>query len=147
MKIIILCCLIMAIGFSSYSQKKNPNIEGAWKQVYHQTITGKKIVVDFPGKSDVDAVKIWSGNRFMFVVREKIDTTVTDGYGTGTYTLEGNRYEENIKILSYKPWEGTSIKMLLEIKNDTLIQTYPVDEKGQMNKEWTIIEKYVRIKK
>jgi len=147
MKAIILCCLIITIGFPSYSQKKSLNIEGAWKQVHHQTITGKSVVVDFPGKSDVDAVKIWSGNRFMFVVREKIDTTVTDGYGTGTYTLEGNKYEENINILSYKPWEGTTIKMILEIKKDTLIQTYPVDDKGQMNKDWAIIEKYVRIKK
>jgi hypothetical protein len=35
--------------------------------------------------------------------------------------------------------------MEIEMKNDTLIQTYPVDDKGQMDKEWAWIEKYVRI--
>jgi CTP-dependent riboflavin kinase len=146
MKTRLLCIIMIIFSLCAYSQKEKPNIEGAWKQVYHQTITGNSVVVDFPGKSEVNAIKIWSGDHFMFVVREKVDTTVTDGYGVGTYTLTGNRYEEHIKILSYKPWEGTTIKMLLEIKNDTLIQSYPVDEKGKMNEEWAIIEKYVRIK-
>jgi hypothetical protein len=36
--------------------------------------------------------------------------------------------------------------MLIEIKNDTLIQTYPVDDNGKMEKDWAWIEKYVRIK-
>jgi hypothetical protein len=147
MKTILLCCLMIMSGIFAYGQRKTLNIEGAWKQVHHQTITGNSVVVDFPGKSEVDAIKIWSGDHFMFVVREKADTNVTDGYGVGTYTLVGNRYEEHIRILSYKPWEGTTIKMLLEIKNDTLIQSYPVDDKGKMNKEWAVIEKYVRINK
>ena len=91
--------------------------------------------------------KIWSGNHWMFVARMKTDTVVKDGYGMGTYTLEGSRYEENIKILEYKGWEGKTIKMTLEMKNDTLVQTYPVDDKGQMEKDWACIEKYVRINK
>jgi hypothetical protein len=82
----------------------------------------------------------------MFVARIKTDTTVEDGYGVGTFKLQGNRYEETITYLSYKPWEGKTIKMTLEIKNDTLIQKYPVDENGQLEKEWSNIEKYVRIK-
>jgi len=31
--------------------------------------------------------------------------------------------------LLHKPWEGKTIKMTLEMKNDTITQTYPVDEK------------------
>ncbi|MEI7526719.1 MAG: hypothetical protein WCJ95_20390 [Mariniphaga sp.] len=146
MKKIFLCCLLITLSIFVYSQKKNPSIDGTWKLVEFRTVTGSSQVIDFPGKNYMDITKIWSGNHFMCVGRTKVDTTVSDMYGTGTYKLEGNRYEENVKLLFYKPWEGQTIKMLLEIKNDTLIQTYPVDAKGQMEKEaW--IEKYIRVKK
>jgi hypothetical protein len=115
--------------------------------VQYQTINGDKAVVNFPGKSNIDITKIWSGSTCMGVGRIKEDTTVTDMYFLGTYKLAGNKYEENVKYLSYKPWEGKTIKMTLEMKNDTLIQTYPVDDNGKMEKDWAWIEKYVRIKK
>ena len=146
MKTILLCCLMIVLSMSA-CQKKSLNIEGAWKLVQYQTLKENSAVVDFPGKNDMDMTKIWSGNHFMCVGRNKIDTTITDIYGLGTYKLEGNRYEENIKFLFYKPWEGKTIKMILEIKNDTLIQTYPVDDKGEPDKDGAAIEKYIRIKK
>ena len=144
---ILFCCLIITLGFGSCSQKKSLNIEGAWKLVQLQTIKGNSAVIDFPGKSDMDIIKIWSGDHFMSVGRVKTDTTVWDLYGSGTFKQEGNKYEENVKVLFYKEWEGKTIKMLLEIKNDTLTQTFPVDENGKMEKEYANIEKYVRIKK
>ena len=147
MKTKFLCLLIIAFSISSYGQKKSPNIEGAWKIVQSQTINGSKSVIDFPGKKVVDETKIWSGNNFMFIVRVKTDTLVEDFYGVGTYKLQGNRYEENIRIMNYKPWEGKTIKMTLEIKNDTLIQSFPVDDNGKMDKDWAWIEKYIKIKK
>jgi len=143
---ILFCCLIITLGFGSCSQKKSLNIEGAWKLVQLQTIKGDSAVIDFPGKSDMDIIKIWSGNHFMSVGRVKTDTTVWDLYGSGTFKRDGNKYEENVKVLFYKDWEGKTIKMLLEIKNDTLTQTFPVDENGKMEKEYANIEKYVRIK-
>jgi hypothetical protein len=147
MKTILLCCLMITLGFCSCSQKKSLNIEGAWKLVQLQSVKGNFAVIDFPGKNDMDIIKIWSGNHFMSVGRVKTDTTVWDLYGSGTYKLEGNRYEENVKVLFYKEWEGKTIKMLLEMKNDTLIQTYPVDDNGRMEKNGSAIEKYVRIQK
>ena len=137
------------IGLCVYacSQKKSFNIEGVWKMVQSQTINENKSVIDFPGKKIVDETKIWSGNNFMFIARAKTDTIIEDVYGVGTYKLQGNTYEENIRIMNYKPWEGKTIKMTLEIKNDTLIQTFPVDDKGQMDKNWAWIEKYIQIKK
>ena len=147
MKAILLCCLIITIVFCSCSQKKTPEIEGAWKLVQYQTVKGNSAVVDFPGNNEMDLTKIWSGDHFMCIGRIKIDTTISDMYGLGTFNLDGNRYEENVRILFYKEWEGKTIKMTLEIKNDTLTQTYPVDYKGQMDKNWAWIEKYVRIKK
>ena len=146
MKTRLLCCLVIAISMCA-CQKKSLNIEGAWRQVESQTIKGNSTVIEFPGKTNVDDIKIWSGNHFMFVARIKTDTTVEDMYGVGTFKLEGNKYEENLQIINYKPWEGKTIKMLLEMKNDTLIQTFPVDDKGQMDKDWAVIEKYIRRKK
>jgi hypothetical protein len=147
MKTKLICLFMIAYSLSAYCQKKSPNLEGAWKMVQYQTINGDKAVVNFPGKSDIDITKIWSGNTCMGVGRIKEDTTVTDMYFLGTYKLAGNKYEENVRYLFYKPWEGKTIKMTMEMKNDTLIQTYPVDDKGQMEKDWAWIEKYVRIKK
>ncbi|NVO19530.1 MAG: hypothetical protein HXX13_07510 [Bacteroidetes bacterium] len=142
----LICFLLILLSFTACNQKKAISIEGAWRQIEHKTFTGDSVVIDFPGKSEVDAIKIWSGNRFMFVARVKTDTVVEENYGTGTFKLEGNRYEENINILGYKPWEGKTIKMTLEIRNDTLIQTYPVDDNGVKEKEWACIEKYLRLK-
>jgi hypothetical protein len=146
MKTILLYCLIVALGFSSCSQKESSKVEGAWKLVHSQTFTGDSTFVNFPGKSDIDMTKIWTENHWMFVARVKTDTVVKDEYGMGTYTLEGNKYEESIKILEYKGWEGKTIKMTMEMKNDTLFQTYPVDDKGRMETEWACVEKYVRVK-
>jgi hypothetical protein len=146
MKTKFVCFLMIAFSISAYCQQKSPNIKGTWKLVQYQTINGNSVINEFPGKSVMDMTKIWTDTHFMAVGRTKIDTTVSDGYALGTYKLEGNRYEEDVKILFYKPWEGKKIKMLLDLKNDTLIQTYPVDDKGKMDKDWAWIEKYVRVK-
>lgn len=147
MKTRLLCFFLIAFSITAHSQEKSLNIQGAWKLVQSQTVTGDKAVIDFPGKYDIDGTKIWSGNHFMFVTRTKIDTTVMDWYGIGTYKVNGNKYEENVRLINYPQWEGTTIKMLLTMKNDTLIQTYPVDDKGQMDKKGATIEKYIKIKK
>ncbi|MDP2335850.1 MAG: hypothetical protein Q8N05_05285 [Bacteroidota bacterium] len=146
MKLNLIYCLMIALTIGGCSQPKSSKIEGTWKLVEYRTIRGLSVVIDFPGKSDIDVTKIWSGNHFMCVGRSRIkaDTTVTDWFGLGTYKLDGNKYEEKVSILFYKPWEGTTIKMKMEMKNDTLIVNYPVDDKGQMDKDWAWIEKYVR---
>ena len=130
----------------SCSQKKNLNMEGAWKIVQIQSITGDKVVTDFPGKDEVDVVKIWSGNHFMEVGRLKSDTIVTNDYAYGTFKLDGTSYEEHVKYHFYKPYEGTTVKLSLVFRNDTLIQTYPVDDKGQPDKNGAWVEKYIKIK-
>ncbi len=146
MKKKLLCLFFIAFSISAHCQKKSLNIEGAWKLVYYETINGDKPGIEFPGKSDWDVTKIWYGNQSIGVGVIKEDTTVTDFYGAGTFTLDGNRYEEDVKVLFYKPWEGKKIKMLMEIRNDTLIQTYPVDDNGIIDKDWAWREKLVRVK-
>jgi hypothetical protein len=146
MKTKLLCLFFIAFSISAHSQKKSLNIEGAWKTVYFETINGDKPGIEFPGKSNWDVIKIWYGNHFMGVGVIKEDTTVTDFYVAGTYTLDGNKYEEDIKIFAYKPWEGKKIKMSLDIKNDTLIYTFPVDDNGIIDKNGAWKEKLVKVK-
>ena len=146
MKTRLLCSFFILFSINTFSQKKSPNIKGTWNLVQYQTINGNSVINEFPGKSVMDLTKIWTDTHFMAVGRTKIDTTVSDGYALGTYKLEGSRYEEDVKILFYKPWEGKKMKMLLHIINDTLIYTYPVDDNGKIDKEWAWVEKYVRVK-
>jgi len=146
MKTKLLCLFFIAFSISAHSQKKSLNIEGAWKTVYFETINGDKPGIEFPGKSNWDVTKIWYVNHFMGVGVIKEDTTVSDFYVAGTYTLDGNKYEEDIKTFAYKPWEGKKMKMFLDIKNDTLIYTFPVDDNGIIDKDWAWKEKLVRVK-
>ncbi len=147
MKTKLFYCLLIVFSLSSCSQKKSLNIKGTWKLVQQQAITGNSIVNNFPGKNDVDAIKTWSDNYFMAFSRSKVDKIVTDGYATGTYKLDGNKYEEHINYISYKPWEGTIVKMTMELRNDTLIQTFPVDDKGKPDKNGSWVEKYIKLDK
>ncbi len=147
MKIRIFCFVLIALSLNCYSQQKPIVLEGAWKVVQTQTINGDKVVTDFPGKSDVDVIKIWSGNRFMNVGRSKSGTTVTDMFASGTFKLDGTKYEENVAYLFYKPWEGTTVKLSMVLRNDTLIQTYPVDDKGHPDKNGAWVEKYIKLDK
>ena len=126
--------------------QKSLKIEGAWKLVQYQTINSDSAINEFLGKREINLTKIWSGNHVAFAGTDKFDTIVwADWYGVGTYSLEGNKYVETTSILFYKPWEGTTIKMKMEMKSDTLIIYYAVDDKGQMDKNEAWIEKYLRL--
>jgi hypothetical protein len=139
---LFLVTLILILGFTTSPKP----IEGAWNLVYAQTIDGGKQVWRFPGNSTGSDLKMWTGNHFTFVGRFKTDTTYNDNYGGGTYTLEGTHYLETILYHTITSAVGTKIKMLIEIKGDSLIQTYPVDDNWKVDKNKYNIEKYVRLK-
>jgi hypothetical protein len=147
MKTRFLCFLIVVFSQNSCNQQKPVFLEGAWKVVQRQSITDGNVVNNFPGKTDLDVIKIWSGNRFMGVGRCKSGTTFTDEFSSGTFKLDGNKYEENVAYLFYKPWEGTTVKMSMIFRNDTLILTFPVDDKGQPDKNGASVEKYLKLDK
>jgi hypothetical protein len=143
-KLLYFFLIVFIIG--ACTSQKRLKIEGAWKLVQYQTINGDSVISEFPGKRVLNVTKIWSENHVAFAGTDKCDTVVwADWYGVGTYTLEGNKYIETTSILFYKPWEGKTIKMKMEMKNDTLIIYYPVDDKGQMDKKEAWIEKYIRL--
>ena len=128
---------------------KNGNqspIQGAWQLVHEDHIKGGKITAVFPISITGGEIKMWSEHNFVFVGRFKQDTIFTDSYGGGTYTLEGNRYEEYVQYHSVPDYVNQTVKIKLEIMNDTIIQTYPVDDNGQVNKNEYYIEKWARLK-
>lgn len=101
----------------------------------------------FPGQITGSDIKVWTEDCFAFVGKFQMDTVMIDNFGWGKYRfIEGIKYEENIMMHKYSPdLEGQTIKMLTEIRNDTLIQKWPVDDNWNLAENHST-EKYVRVK-
>jgi hypothetical protein len=145
MKKVIFLSLIIALIMASCTQRKKSPIEGAWKIIEY----GQWQITDTSLKAMINngLIKIWSKDYFTFVGYFRPDTSIHQYHGAGTYTLNGNKYEEYIIYNDYKPLIGTKFKALLEIRNDTLIQRYNSDnaDSWELRKGYTT-EKYVRLK-
>jgi len=129
------------------NEKQHRNIDGAWSLVYYKTISKDTVIGRYIGKDVIGSqLKMWSQGHFVFSGRFKVGTKEVDNYGGGTYTLEGSQYIETILYHKNKQWLGTQPKMFVEIKGDTLYQTWPVNDLWQINKNDYTIEKYVRLK-
>ena len=98
----------------------------------------------FPGIMTFDQIKVWTKNHFFYVGTYTFGKKSGDNWGGGSYILKGNRYQENILYDVNKKYIGIKINMLFEIKNDTLIQTWHVNDAGQIDKSKYHIEKYIR---
>lgn len=131
----------------SPNEKHHRKIDGAWSLVYYQTISRDTTIGRYIGKDVIGSqLKVWSQGHFVFVGRFKVGNRQIDNYGGGTYTLEGSQYIETILYHINKNWMGTQPKMLVEIKGDTLYQTWPVNDMWRVDKSNYTIEKYVRLK-
>jgi len=143
---ITILCIILSHETEAQTTGKSNFLIGAWNYVYGDAIFhGDSIVNLVPGMLTGSDIKIWSEKYCSYIGRFKIDTTFMDHYGGGTYTLNGNKYEEQV-LWHYNPaYVSNKVKMLMELKNDTLIQTFPVDENGKGNKNLYYVQKYVRL--
>jgi len=119
--------------------------KGAWKMVRMEMVEGKKVTDYFSDRYRISQTKIWSGNNFIFVGKYQVDTLTSYRYGVGTWTLNGNMYEENIQYHFDPAYEGKKNMIWLEIKNDTLLHIFPVNDLGEANKPRHYVEKYVRV--
>ena len=127
------------------TRTKSSPMEGAWKLAYEYEVFGDKSTVIFPGVSKGSEIKMWSGDKFALVGVFIQDSTFTDNYGGGSFTLDGSRYEEMVQYHSAKEYLGQTVKLFLEINNDTLTQIWPVDENGEIIKSHYYIEKWIRM--
>lgn len=140
--------LIISIIIVSCTNQQNKFPQGAWKNVQFRSISTDSLGKIVTNNYNVDVVKMWSEKNFSFIGQWKQDTIIKDFYGGGTYKLEGNKYEENIVYHFSQPGKvmNYTFKALLELRNDTLIQTSPVDDNGQIKKNRYSIEKYIQVK-
>ena len=128
--------VILIIGSCTRQPVAKSPLDGAWDVISVRQMHGDT-VSDYVGST----LKIWSGNYYNFVGRWSLNGDTMNSFGWGTFKLEGDRYEENLVF----PAPNT-IKMLLEIKNDTITQTWPVDDNGVVDKSNYYVEKFVRMK-
>jgi len=148
MKKSVFISLIMAgiiLGCTQQEDTISP-IEGAWQVVSWQSIAGDTLAMELGADYTGTEIKIWSEKYFNFVgyYTSLSDSTVVDNYGGGSYTLDGTHCEESYLYFSAKSMVGTTQKLLLEIRNDTLIQTWPCDDNWQIDQSNYNIQKLTR---
>ena len=149
MKKIVLLSLVVSLIIQSCIQKETTKFpQGAWKNVSFQTIGKDSLGNVATTNYKVDFVKMWSEKNFSFVGQWSQDTIIKDFYGGGTYTLDGNKYSEHVVYHFSQPGMviDYNLKGLLELRNDTLVQIAPVDDKGKVIEKSHSLEKYVRLK-
>lgn len=148
MKAIISVCgffLLILIGCDQKEVTPNIPLEGTWQVVSWQHFVDGTLDWEL-GKDYVGTeMKVWSKSHFVFAGRYKRDTTYIDNCGGGSYKLNGSHAEEYLMYFPNQSRVGTTIRLLYELKGDTLIQTFPVDENWEIIKSKYSIQKLVRL--
>ena len=120
---------------------------GSWQMIKTISVENGRSQVTYPGINVGKEFKVWSGKNFIFFGRWEKEKVITDNYGYGTYTLDGNQYEETVLYHFMPSYQGQKIRMTLEFRNDTLTQIYhPVDSAGKPIESRSSIEKFIRLK-
>ena len=140
MKKTIFLSFVIFLVMGCCTQEKKAPIEGAWKLVYgHWPSVDKTYPADVGGGQ----IKLYTKKYFSHVGQLKLDT-IMDNHGCGSYILNGNQFEEII-IYRYKGTDqGKTIRLLVDIQNDTLSLRWPVDKNWKLAEKFNI-EKYVRL--
>lgn len=148
-RIIKISFLIGFLIIASCSGPKIIPVKGTWGLVSIKYMVGDSVKWTISANPKKDSgIKMWSDNYFVCIYRFASDTAFEYSYSNGTYKLAGNKYEETVIFhdqIKIPEMVGLRVMMRIEIKNDTLIQTYPVDENGNLLKKYTIIEKLVKL--
>ena len=144
-KNVFLIAMVLLI-LAGCSQKPINPVEGAWNLIYSKQVSNDTVVSTFPGNYQGSQVKMWSDNYWMFVGKYEQDTIVKNDFGGGSYTLDDIVYKETIVYHSTKDYIGQTLRMRIVVANDTLIQVWPADETGQIDKANYTSEKYVKVK-
>ncbi len=144
MKRKLLLCLIIPLILGSCTREKGSPMEGAWKLAYEYEVKGDQTTLLFPGISRGSEIKMWAGDRWALVGVFIEDSTITDNFGGGKFTLDGSNYQEIVEYHSAKEYLGQTVKLWLEVKGDTLTQIWPVDEQGEPVRSHHYMEKWIR---
>ncbi len=144
-KTAVLCSMLLFMLVACKQEPVNP-VVGAWDLIYARQVVNDSTVSTFPVDYQGSQVKMWCNNYWMFVDKFTADSVIIDGFGGGSYTLEGIVYKETIKYHSTADFVGQTLRMRIVVANDTLVQVWPADEMGEVDKSNYWSEKYVRVK-
>jgi hypothetical protein len=143
----IIALMLAFIVLKCTYQPGNP-IEGFWDMQYAEWSTADTTFVFMKSESN-QQVKVFERNHFIWLQEDlKADSTNQDLIigGFGSYTMSGDTVFE---VLEMSPWpddHGKSLSSKIEIRGDSLIQTFPFPgDTPEMWEEWTGKEIYVRI--
>jgi hypothetical protein len=146
MKKVIFLELIIILIIGGCIQQKSKLPQGAWQLVSWKNLSGDTLVREFPVDYSGSNIVIFSEHHILSVGRFKKDTTIINNYVGAFYTLDGNRFEETLLYSPNPDMVGHKVKQILELRNDSLIKTYPFDDNWELIKNGYSIEKYVRLK-
>lgn len=122
------------------------NLQGSWQLVGGWLVDENGKRTEYQAGDLFNQIKVWSGNQFVCVGKYKEGDQDHDNFACGTFTLAGKKYGEDIQYHVSKSVVGSKVNMSMEMKGDTLIQAWPADDSGKINKDTSSGEKYVRIK-
>lgn len=137
--------LMVALLTYSCSEPASAPIEGTWRLSGEYEIRDGGSRTIYPGISRGSELKMWSGNRWSLVGIFLEDSILTENYAGGSFSLNGTDYREMVEFHSAPEYRGQTVQLYLEIRNDTLVQIWPVDEKGVPVPELHYMEKWVRM--
>ncbi len=145
MKKTVLFMLALSIGLVAWSQEKKSPIDGVYKLAFEYEVKGDNSTLIYPDENQGSELKIWSEGTFTLVGVFVQGSNYTDNFGAGTFTLEGNRYEETVLFHSAPQYMGQIVNLRLEMEGDTITQWWPVDKNAEPIKSHYYIEKWVRL--
>jgi len=121
---------------------------GTW-QLLTGTLIEKGDTVVTGYTKNISFIKIINDTHFAFLqhdLKKGIDSVPVFASGGGSYSLSDSSYTEHLEYCSARDWEGHDFKFIIDIKNDTLIQSgVEIVESAGINR--INIEKYIRVKK
>jgi hypothetical protein len=129
-----LILLIIAAGCTR--QTRSPLENSTWKVVGFEQWKGDSLLMNLGKDITGSENKVFSKTHYAYTGRYKQDTVFIDNFGGGTFKLDGNHYEENVLYISGNDQSavGKSIKIQLELKNDTLTEKWPCNDTWELNK-------------
>lgn len=135
---------VLALLFGACKEERRLAIEGSWRMVYGEWMASDSST--YPAEIIGSQIKTWTKEYFTFVGEFKRgDQPIEAAYGGGTYSLIGKRYTENAVYQYTKAYLDHEIRILLEIKGDTLIQRWPATTDWKLPERYCM-EKYVRLR-
>ncbi len=122
--------LIFLLVGSCTVEEERPPLEGAWNLIHSEWPSHS---MTFPDQITGSSIKFFCKEHFAFAGRLMVDDVPMNYLGGGRYTLEGDRYSEMFDYHRSEEVIGTTTRILMDIRGDTLIQRWPVNENWELD--------------